>query len=154
MALAAVALRLTDRTVRAVARHGGQGPATAQHDDRQKRGRDRSPTVRARHAARAGPLGASTTSASTIGSSIPSRLKSESRMSSAFRYSVMTLFTRHYSYQEKGANGAQHLYRYECIRLKVLDSVATAYGRTDELAKTSLYDDLRRKGLMPAKDAD
>ncbi len=27
------------------------------------------------------------------------------------------LFTRHYAYQPKGENGAQHLYRYECIRL-------------------------------------
>lgn len=59
------------------------------------------------------------------------------------------LFTRHYSYQEQGANGAQHLYRYECTRLKGLDSLATAHGKTNEEARESLYADLRRKGVMP-----
>ena len=59
------------------------------------------------------------------------------------------LFTRHYAYQEKGANGAQHLYRYECIRLKGLDSIATAFGKTNDEARDNLYDDLKRKGVMP-----
>lgn len=64
------------------------------------------------------------------------------------------LFTRHYAYQEKGANGAQHLYRYECLRLKRLDSIATAFGRTNDEARSALYDDLKRKGIMPTDATD
>jgi len=59
------------------------------------------------------------------------------------------LFTRHYSYQDGGANGAQHLYRFECLRLKGLDVLAVAYGKTNDEARTSLYEDLKRKGVMP-----
>jgi hypothetical protein len=64
------------------------------------------------------------------------------------------LFTRHYAYQEKGMNPAQHLYRYECIRLKGLDSVATAFGKTNDEARDNLYDDLKRKGVMPDSAAE
>jgi hypothetical protein len=59
------------------------------------------------------------------------------------------LFTRHYAYQQQGTNGAQHLYRYECLRLKGLDQVAVAYGKKDEEAREALYRDLKRKGVMP-----
>lgn len=59
------------------------------------------------------------------------------------------LFTRHYSYLKQGANGAQHLYRYECTRLDGLEQVAIAYGRKDEEAREALYRDLKRKGVMP-----
>jgi hypothetical protein len=59
------------------------------------------------------------------------------------------LFTRHYAYQEKGINGAQHLYRYECLRLIGLDTVATAYGKTNDEARSRLYDVLKQKGVMP-----
>jgi hypothetical protein len=60
---------------------------------------------------------------------------------------------RHYAYQEKGVNGAQHLYRHECIRLKGLDALTTAFGRTNEEARDVLYDELKRKGVMPAGEA-
>src|SRR4051794_15569230 len=62
------------------------------------------------------------------------------------------LFTRHYAYQHSGRNGAQHLYRYECLRLKGLDSVALAFGRTDDEARSNLYEDLKRQGVMPFGD--
>jgi hypothetical protein len=64
------------------------------------------------------------------------------------------LFTRHYAYQEKGINGAQHLYRYECLRLTGLDTVATAYGKTNDEARGRLYDALRQKGVMPIGDLE
>lgn len=59
------------------------------------------------------------------------------------------LFTRHYAYQQHGANGAQHLYRYECMRLQGLELVAIAFGATNDEARESLYADLKRKGVMP-----
>ncbi len=56
----------------------------------------------------------------------------------------------HYAYQERDGNTpAQHLYRYEAIRLKGLDSVATAYGTTDNAAREAMYEQLKRKGVMP-----
>lgn len=61
------------------------------------------------------------------------------------------LFTRHYSYQETGADGAHHLYRYECMRLKGMDSLATAFGRRSDEARENLYADLKRKGVMPSE---
>jgi hypothetical protein len=60
------------------------------------------------------------------------------------------LFTRHYAYQRDGANGAQHLYRYEATRLEGLDRVAEAFGKTDDEARQALYEQLKRKGVMPA----
>jgi hypothetical protein len=63
------------------------------------------------------------------------------------------LFVRLYAYQEKTpAGGAQHLYRYECFRLKGLDSLAVAYGTTNDEARTELYSDLKRKGVMPTPE--
>jgi hypothetical protein len=62
------------------------------------------------------------------------------------------LFTRHYAYQQAGQNGAQHLYRYECIRLNGLDSVAVAFGKTNDEARDNLYEDLKRKGVMPTSE--
>lgn len=60
------------------------------------------------------------------------------------------LFVRVYSYQEKTAAGrAQHLYRYECLRLSGLDQLAVAFGRTFDEARDNLYEDLKRKGVMP-----
>jgi len=60
------------------------------------------------------------------------------------------LFLRIYAYQDKTpAGGAQHLYRYECVRLKGFESLALAHGRTNDEARTNLYDDLKRKGIMP-----
>lgn len=59
------------------------------------------------------------------------------------------LFTRTYSYQRSGVNGAQHLYRWEATRLDGLDRIAEAYGKTSDEARHALYADLRRKGVMP-----
>ena len=60
------------------------------------------------------------------------------------------LFLRLYAYQDgrKGVPG-RHLYRYECVRLEGLEPVAVAHGRTNDEARASLYEDLRRKGVMP-----
>jgi hypothetical protein len=64
------------------------------------------------------------------------------------------LFLRTYAYQEKTpAGGAQHLYRYECVRLKGLDLLSVAYGRTNDEARDNLYADLKRKGVMPAAES-
>ena len=63
------------------------------------------------------------------------------------------LFLRAYAYQEKTpAGGAQHLYRYQCLRLRGLDEVAVAFGRTNDDARNNLYDDLKRKGVMPVDE--
>lgn len=59
------------------------------------------------------------------------------------------LFTRTFAYQEQGANGAQNLYRVEAIRLQGLDHLGEGYGVTSDEAWTALYDNLKRKGLMP-----
>lgn len=61
------------------------------------------------------------------------------------------LFTRHYAYQEgDGDRPAGHLYRYQAIRLKGLDTVAEAFGGTDNEARQGLYEQLKRKGVMPS----
>jgi len=61
------------------------------------------------------------------------------------------LFTRTYAYQEASATrSAGHLYRVEATRLSGLDRIAEAHGRTSKEAWSALYDDLRRKGVMPA----
>jgi len=60
------------------------------------------------------------------------------------------LFLRVYAYQDKTRVGkAQHLYRYECLRLRGFGQLAVAHGRTDDEARYNLYDDLKRKGIMP-----
>ena len=60
------------------------------------------------------------------------------------------LFVRLYAYQDAhGSTPARHLYRYECFRLRGLESVAVAHGPTNEEARASLYEDLKRKGVMP-----
>jgi hypothetical protein len=65
------------------------------------------------------------------------------------------LFLRTYSYQEATpAGGAQHLYRYECLRLRGLDSVGSAFGRTNDDARNNLYEDLKRKGVMPLTETE
>jgi hypothetical protein len=64
------------------------------------------------------------------------------------------LFTRHYAYQQHGANGAQHLYRYECQRLNGLETVTIAYGTKDAEAREALYRDLKRKGVMPETEEE
>lgn len=65
------------------------------------------------------------------------------------------LFLRTYSYQHRTPQGgAQHLYRYDCIRQKGLDLIATAFGRTDEIARENLYADLIRKGVKPDDEVE
>jgi hypothetical protein len=64
------------------------------------------------------------------------------------------LFTRHYAYQHHGANGAQHLYRYECSALDGLTQIAVAYGKTNDEARAALYADLQRKGVMPETEEE
>lgn len=65
------------------------------------------------------------------------------------------LFVRVYCYQERTpAAGAQHLYRYECLRLRGLDLISVAYGRTNDDARNNLYADLKRKGIMPASETE
>lgn len=41
-----------------------------------------------------------------------------------------------------------------CLRLKGLDSIATAFGRTNDEARSALYADLKRKGIMPTDATD
>lgn len=60
------------------------------------------------------------------------------------------LFQRTYAYQKGGANGAQHLYRLEAIRLEGLETVATGYGKTSDEAWQFCYEQLKRKGVMPS----
>jgi hypothetical protein len=63
------------------------------------------------------------------------------------------LFTRTYAYQDAdGERQAGHLYRMEATRLKGLERIAEAYGRTSEEARSELYAELRRKGVMPAEE--
>lgn len=65
------------------------------------------------------------------------------------------LFTRTYAYQEgTKTRNAAHLYRVEATRLVGLDRIAEAHGRTSKEAWKALYDDLRRKGVMPADAAE
>jgi hypothetical protein len=60
------------------------------------------------------------------------------------------LFVRLYAYQDaRGKTPGRHLYRYECFRLRGLESVAVAHGTTNDEARESLYEDLKRKGVMP-----
>jgi hypothetical protein len=65
------------------------------------------------------------------------------------------LFLRLYAYQD-GRSGVagRHLYRYECFRLRGLESVAVSHGRTNDQARESLYEDLRRKGVMPDTESN
>jgi hypothetical protein len=65
------------------------------------------------------------------------------------------LFLRAYAYQEKTPAGrAQHLYRYECLRLRGLDLISVACGRTNDEARDNLYEDLKRKGVMTASETE
>jgi hypothetical protein len=60
------------------------------------------------------------------------------------------LFTRTYAYQEpREGQPGHHLYRYEVCRMRGLERVAEAYGRTFKEAREALYADLKRKGVMP-----
>src|SRR4051794_22787125 len=60
------------------------------------------------------------------------------------------LFTRTYAYQDATtAKPAQHLYRMEATRLRGLERIAEAYGRTSKEARDELYEQLRKKGVMP-----
>lgn len=65
------------------------------------------------------------------------------------------LFLRLYCYQDKTpAGNAQHLYRYECVRLKGLDLISMAFGKTNDEARDNLYADLKRKGVMPVSETE
>jgi hypothetical protein len=64
------------------------------------------------------------------------------------------LFVRVYGYEDTPAGGAQHLYRYECLRLRGLDLLPVAYGRTNDDARENLYEDLKRKGVMPPTEIE
>ena len=65
------------------------------------------------------------------------------------------LFTRTYAYQDAvGDRPAGHLYRMEATRLKGLERVAEAYGRSSEEARQALYMQLKRKGVMPAEEEE
>jgi hypothetical protein len=59
-----------------------------------------------------------------------------------------------YGYEDTPAGGAQHLYRYECLRLRGLDLLPVAYGRTNDDARENLYEDLKRKGVMPPTEIE
>jgi hypothetical protein len=65
------------------------------------------------------------------------------------------LFLRLYAYQDgRGGNPGRHLYRYECYRLRGLEPISVAHGSTNDDARISLYEDLKRKGVMPASEDD
>ncbi len=60
------------------------------------------------------------------------------------------LFNRTYAYQgENDLGQAQHLYRLEALRLRGLEQVALAFGRTSDDAWDQLFASLKRKGVMP-----